>query len=95
MQNSHQKAEEVLRGVLKTDPQNQQAIEQLTQLFLDEGKSADAVALLEGIVQRGRPSASLLSLLGDAYTQAKDLAKAEKVYRQAVEIGRASCRERV
>src|SRR5207253_10098302 len=29
LQNSHQKAEEVLRGVLKTDPQNQQAIEQL------------------------------------------------------------------
>src|SRR3989441_12300232 len=85
LQNSHQKAEEVLRGVLKTDPQNQQAIEQLTQLLLDEGKSAAAVALLEGIVQRGRPSASLLSLLGDAYTQAKDLAKAEKVYRQRSE----------
>ncbi len=86
LQNSHQKAEEVLRGILKTDPQNQQAVEQLTQLLLDEGKSANAVALLEGIVQHGTPSASLLSLLGDAYTQAKDLAKAEKVYRQAVAL---------
>jgi len=35
LQNSHQKAEEVLRGILKTDPQNQQAVEQLTQLLLD------------------------------------------------------------
>lgn len=86
LQNSHEKAEEVLRGILKTDPENEQALEQLTQLLLDEGKSGDAVALLEGIVQRGTPSAPLFSLLGDAYTQTKDLAKAEKAYRKAAEL---------
>jgi len=47
LQNQHDKAEEVLRGLLKTDSENEAGVEQLTQLLLDEGKSADAVALLE------------------------------------------------
>ena len=86
LQNSHDKAEEVLRGMLKSDAENEPAVEQLTQLLLDQGKSAEAVSLLEGIVQRGTASAALLDLLGDAYTQTKELAKAEKAYRKAVEL---------
>ena len=72
LRNEHDKAEEVLRGILKDDPDNEPAIEQLTQLLLDEGKSAEAVALLEGMTSRA-PSPVLLDLLGDAYTQTKDL----------------------
>jgi len=85
LRNEHDKAEDVLRGILKTDPDNESAIEQLTQLLLDEGKSSDAVALLEGLTSRA-PSPVLLDLLGDAYTQTKDLAKAEQAYRKAVEL---------
>ena len=42
LRNEQDKAEEVLRGILKTDPDNEPAIEQLTQLLLDEGKSTEA-----------------------------------------------------
>jgi len=63
LKNEHDKAEQVLRGILKTDPENELAVEQLTQLLMDEGKSAEAVALLEGIAGHS-PSPVLLDLLG-------------------------------
>jgi len=82
LKNEHDKSEQVLRSILKTDPDNEQAVEQLTQLLMDEGKSEEAVALLEGITTHS-PTPVLLDLLGDAYTQAHDLAKAETAYRKA------------
>src|SRR5580700_4103434 len=85
LRNEHDKAEEVLRGILKSDPDDEPAIEQLTQLLLDEGKSPEAVALLEGMTSHS-PSPVLLDLLGDAYTQTKDLAKAEQAYRRASDL---------
>jgi Flp pilus assembly protein TadD len=85
LRNEHDKAEDVLRTLLKQDPDNETAVEQLTQLLLDEGKSADAVLLLESTTSR-TPSPTLLDLLGDAYTQTHDLAKAEAAYRKATEL---------
>jgi tetratricopeptide (TPR) repeat protein len=85
LHNQPEKAESVLRTMLKEDPENDSAVEQLTQLLLDENKSEDAIALLEGMVSRV-PSASLYDLLGDAYTQAHDLPKAEAAYRKAVDM---------
>ena len=85
LHNEPDKAEEVLRAVLQEDGENDAAVEQFMQLLLDEGKSAEAVGLLEGITKHSA-SATTLDLLGDAYTQTKDLAKAEKAYRQAVEM---------
>jgi tetratricopeptide (TPR) repeat protein len=85
LHNNHGKAEEVLRSILKEDPENDAAVEQLTQLLLDQGKSQEAVSLLEGLTKRS-PSPTLLDLLGEAYTQTKDLAKAEQAYRKAMEL---------
>ena len=85
LQNKHDQAERVLRGILRSDPDNEAGVEQLTQLLLDQGKSADAVALLETVTGK-TSSPTLLDLLGDAYTQTKDLAKAETAYRKATEI---------
>jgi tetratricopeptide (TPR) repeat protein len=85
LKNEHEKAEEVLRSILKSDPENEPAIEQLTQLLMDEGKSAEAVTLLEAITAHS-PSPVLLDLLGDAYTQTHELAKAEDAYRRAAEV---------
>ena len=88
LRNEHEKAADVLRGVLKDDPENEPAVEQLTQLFLDEGKAAEAVTLLENITKRS-PSPAMLDLLGDAYTQSHDLPHAEDAYRKAVEFDRS------
>src|SRR6266478_2935744 len=85
LRNEHEQAEQVLKSILKSDPENEPAVEQLTQLLMDEGKSTEAVTLLEGITAHS-PSAVLLDLLGDAHTQAHDLAKAEVAYRKAVEL---------
>jgi Flp pilus assembly protein TadD len=52
---------------------------------MDEGKNDEAIALLEGITARSASPATY-DLLGDAYTQAHQLAKAEQAYRKAVEI---------
>src|SRR5947199_22830 len=85
LRNEHDQAEQVLRTVLKDEPENEAAVEQLTQLLLDQGKLAQAVALLENLNSR-TPSATLLDLLGDAYTQTKNLPKAEEAYRKAVDL---------
>jgi len=85
LRNEHDKAEAVLRGMLKEDPENEPAIEQLTQLLLDEGKAPEAIALLEEVTRRS-PSPAILDLLGDAYTQSHDLPKAETAYRKATEL---------
>src|SRR5947208_614299 len=85
LKNEHDKSEQVLRGLLKTDPENEQAVEQLTQLLMDEGKSEESVKLLEGITEHSATPV-LLDLLGDAYTQSHDLPKAEAAYRKAADM---------
>jgi tetratricopeptide (TPR) repeat protein len=85
LKNEHDKAEQVLRGILKSDPENEPAVEQLTQLLMDEGKSTEAVTLLEAITAHS-PAPVLLDLLGDAHAQAHDLEKAESAYRKAAEL---------
>jgi len=83
LHNEPEKAEEVLRGLLKDDPENDAGVEQLTQLLLDQNKSEDAIQLLNGLIARS-PSATLYDHLGDAYTQTHELEKAEAAYRKAV-----------
>lgn len=85
LKNDHDQAEEVLRAILKNDPENEAGVEQLTQLLMDEGKNDEAISLLEGMTAHS-PSATTLDLLGDAYTQARQLANAEKAYRKAAEM---------
>ena len=85
LKNEHDKAEQVLKSILKSDPENEPAVEQLTQLLMDQGKSSEAVTLLESITDHS-PSPVLLDLLGDARTQTHELAKAEEAYRKATEL---------
>jgi tetratricopeptide (TPR) repeat protein len=85
LKNEHDRAEQVLREILRNDPENEAGIEQLTQLLLDQGKATEAVTLLEAETAHTQ-SPTLLDLLGDAYTQAHDLPKAESAYRKAAEI---------
>lgn len=85
LHNDLEKAEQVLQGMLKDDPANEAAVEQLTQLLLDENKAEDAIKLLEGMTAHSS-SATLFDLLGDAYTQTHDYAKAEAAYRKATDL---------
>ena len=83
-ENKHSEAETVLRGLLARDAANGPALEQLSQLLMDEGRSQEAVKLLSDAAGESS-SPEVYDLLGDAYSQAKDYAKAEDAYRKAVE----------
>jgi tetratricopeptide (TPR) repeat protein len=83
-ENKHSEAETVLRGLLARDSSNGPALEQLSQLLMDEGRSQEAVKLLSDAAGQSS-SPEVYDLLGDAYSQAKDYAKAEDAYRKAVE----------
>jgi tetratricopeptide (TPR) repeat protein len=83
-ENKHSEAETVLRGLLARDAGNGPALEQLSQLLMDEGRSQEAVTLLSDAAGESS-SPEVYDLLGDAYSQAKEYAKAEAAYRKAVE----------
>ncbi|HTV59925.1 MAG TPA: tetratricopeptide repeat protein [Verrucomicrobiae bacterium] len=82
-ENRHEEAEKVLRGVLQRNPDSEQALEQLSQLLIDGGRSQEAIQLLQQSTADGA-SPEVYDLLGDAYSQAKDYPNAEKAYQQAV-----------
>ncbi|HTU34908.1 MAG TPA: tetratricopeptide repeat protein [Candidatus Acidoferrum sp.] len=82
-ENEHDKAEKTLRSVLQHEPDNDQALEQLSQLLTDEGRTQEAVSLLSQAAADS-PSPDIYDLLGTAYTQQKDWAKAEEAYEQAI-----------
>ncbi len=81
--NENDQAEATLRTILGREPENEAAMDQLTQLLLDQKRGGEAITMLQGIVKRA-PSAHLYDLLGDAYTQQDDAADAEAAYRSAV-----------
>jgi tetratricopeptide (TPR) repeat protein len=85
LHNDLSKAEEVLRKMLQDDSGNEAAVEQLTQVLLDENKADDAIQFLEGMTEHSS-SATLFDLLGDAYAQTHNYAKAEVAYRKAAEL---------
>src|SRR5271154_1104425 len=83
-ENEHDKAEETLRTILNRDPQNEGALEQMSQLLMDEGRTPEAIELLTKAAAL-TTSPTLFDLLGDAYSQSHEYAKAEEAYRKAVE----------
>src|SRR5580698_6229143 len=83
-ENHHTDAEKVLRDVLARDPGNGPALEQLSQLLIDEGRSQEAVKILSDAAGSSS-SPEVYDLLGDAYAQAKDYPKSEEAYRKAAE----------
>ena len=84
-ENEHAEAEKILRTILQRDPDNGPALEQLSQLLIDAGRSQDAIELLSQAAG-GSSSSDVYDLLGDAYSQNKDFAKAEDAYRRAIEL---------
>lgn len=83
-ENQPDQAEKVLRGVLQRDSENEPALDQLSQLLMDEGRSQEAIALLTKAVD-DTSSPDLYGILGDAYSHDHDYVKAEAAYRKAIE----------
>jgi tetratricopeptide (TPR) repeat protein len=83
-ENQPDQAEKVLRGILQRDLENEPALDQLSQLLIDEGRAQEAIALLTNAAE-DTSSPDLYGVLGDAYSHAHDFAKAEGAYRKAVE----------
>jgi tetratricopeptide (TPR) repeat protein len=84
-QNQPQRAEDQLRSILNHSPDNEGALEQLSQLYIEEGRPQDAIALLRDAAGSS-DDAALYDLLGNAYTKTNDNAKAEAAYSRAVAL---------
>ncbi|MGB6482828.1 MAG: tetratricopeptide repeat protein [Candidatus Acidiferrales bacterium] len=84
-QNQPQRAEDQLRSVLNHSPENEGALEQLSQLYIEEGRPQDAIALLRGAAGSSDDPA-LYDLLGNAYAKTNDNAKAQAAYARAVAL---------
>lgn len=82
-ENQHADAEKVLRGILQRDADNGPALEQLSQILMDEGRSQEAIQLLSDAASDSA-SPDVYDLLGDAYNQAHEYDKAEDAYRKAI-----------
>ncbi|MGB7351523.1 MAG: tetratricopeptide repeat protein [Candidatus Acidiferrales bacterium] len=84
-QNQPQRAVEQLRGILNHSLDNEGALEQLSQLYLEEGRPQDAIALLRDAAGSS-DDAALYDLLGNAYTKTNDNAKAQAAFQRAVAL---------
>jgi tetratricopeptide (TPR) repeat protein len=85
LQNKPDAAEKILRGVLQREQDNGEALEQLSQLMMDEGRSKEAIDLLTDAAA-DLSSPDIEDLLGDAYAQEKQFDKAEEAYKKAVDM---------
>jgi tetratricopeptide (TPR) repeat protein len=84
-QNQPQKAEDQLRGILSRSPDSTGALEQLSQLYLEEGRPQDAISLLQNAAASS-DDPTLYDLLGKAYSKTGDNAKAEAAFSRAVAL---------
>ncbi|HEV2222087.1 MAG TPA: tetratricopeptide repeat protein [Candidatus Acidoferrales bacterium] len=84
-QNKPQQTEQVLRGILSHSADNEGALEQLSQLYLDEGRPQDAISVLKNAAS-GSNSAALYDLLGTAYAKSNNFSGAEEAFQRAVTL---------
>lgn len=84
-QNKPAQAEKVLQAILSHASDNEGALEQLSQLYLDEGRPQDAVSVLQNAATDSQDPA-IYDLLGSAYAKMNNSPKAEDAYRHAVSL---------
>lgn len=84
-QNKPEQTEKVLRGILSHAADNESALEQLSQLYLDEGRPQDAISVLKNAAS-GSNSAALYDLLGTAYAKSNNFPGAEEAFQRAVTL---------
>lgn len=79
-----EKTIEALREVLRLEPDNADAAHKLARLLLSQNRLDECVGFIEEARGRGRASAAMLSMLGDAHLGRGDLARAEEGYQLAL-----------
>ena len=84
-QNKPEQTEQVLRGILSHSADNEGALEQLSQLYLDEGRPQDAINVLKNAAS-GSNGAALYDLLGTAYAKSNNFPGAEEAFQRAVTL---------
>jgi len=80
----YQAAEPVLRKALQADPQSPALNSQLAVVLNEEGKPADAIAVLETLHATKPGDAAVSGMLADLYLQTGAPAKADPLYEQAL-----------
>src|SRR5579872_6726190 len=84
-QNKPEQTEQVLRGILSHSADNEGALEQLSQLYLNEGRPQDAISVLKNAASSSN-SAALYDLLGTAYAKSNNFSGAEEAFQRAVTL---------
>ncbi|MBZ5625336.1 MAG: tetratricopeptide repeat protein [Acidobacteriia bacterium] len=80
------RAEAALQDALGRDPSSLPTLATLLKLYIQTGRSAEAVRRIAGLVQQYPQKAGLHFLLGLAYFSLKDLDRAEPSVRQALKL---------
>ncbi|MFQ5694988.1 MAG: tetratricopeptide repeat protein [Terriglobia bacterium] len=84
MDNDLQGAELAYRRLLEAEPSSDEGLVELSRLYLDQGKTDVAIALLEGAAEQSS-QARVYGALGDAYQEAGETEKAVQAYRHALQ----------
>src|SRR5215207_4128357 len=79
-----EKAIAALGEVLSLDPDDADAAQKLARLLLSRNRLDECINLVEQFKRRGRASAALLSILGDAQLGKGELTRAEESYELAL-----------
>jgi Flp pilus assembly protein TadD len=80
LKNLPERAAVVLGEVLALEPDNSDAAQKLARLLLGGNRLDECIRIVEGLKRRGRATASLLAIQGDAHLGKGDLKGAEESY---------------
>jgi tetratricopeptide (TPR) repeat protein len=83
--NNSPEAEKAFNAALAADPDNEDAVAQLAEIYADLGDSKRAIEKLKAAAAKS-PNERILALLADQYEQANDFKNAAEVLKQAREL---------
>ncbi|HEY4682057.1 MAG TPA: tetratricopeptide repeat protein [Candidatus Acidoferrales bacterium] len=93
LSNQTEKAEAILKKVLGLDPTSEQALQQLSAIYIEQKRYDDAVKLLKEAAPQA-DSPLIYAALGRAYEQMKDTARAVEAFEKAIEADPANAEYR-
>ena len=81
--NQPDKAEAIFKEVLESNPDSKSVLANLSQLYYDQGEYTKIIELLKSVPD-SKMDPSILYLLGSAYAQIRDFAKADAAFEEAL-----------